>query len=116
VIRNLCKQLPLAINFQQVKGHQDCGQITVLPCIAWMNIKMDGMAKTTVSIDGPSEQIEATPYEGCVCSIEGRRIVKNLTAALCTHLNGPIILNHWANKQQFKTGMDQHINWEMAES
>jgi len=86
-----------------------------LPHLAWMNIEMDGVAKNTVSLDGPLEQIEGTLYEGSVCTIEGHRIVKNLTAALQKHLNGLILLNHWANKQRFKTGMDQNINWEMAE-
>jgi len=115
-IQNLHKQIPLVVTFQHVKGHQDCGQITALPCTAWMNIEMDALAKATVSLDGPMEQTVAMPYEGCVCSIEGHRIVKNLTATLWKHLNGPLIMNHWATKQNFHSGVAQDIDWEMAEN
>jgi len=59
VIQKLCQQLPLNVTLQHVKAHQDDSQITVLPHIAWMNNKMDGVAKAMVSIDGPLEQAEA---------------------------------------------------------
>jgi len=54
----------------------------VLLHLAWRNIKIDGVAKQMVAPDGPSEQNDGMLYEGSVCSIEGHKIVKNLTAAL----------------------------------
>ncbi len=48
VIRELQHSLPIHLVFQHVKGHQDSGQMTVLPCLAWMNIEMDECAKEKV--------------------------------------------------------------------
>jgi len=44
VIRVLRQSLPVQLTFQHVKGHQNSGQMMVLPCLAWMNIKMDKCA------------------------------------------------------------------------
>jgi len=114
-IRKLRQQPPLKVHFQHVKGHQDCGQITVLPHIAWMNIEMDGVAKAAVAQDNSLDQTMVILYEGCVCSIKGHQVIKHFTVVLWQHLNGPIILNHWAMKQRFQLGMDKQIDWEMAE-
>jgi len=38
---------------------------------AWMNIKVDTIAKQKVSLDGPQEQLHPIPYEGWTCLIEG---------------------------------------------
>jgi len=112
-IRHLQEVLPLLFSFIHVKGHQDSGQITVLSCEAWMNIKMDEQAKLKVNVNGPKLQVGGIPYEGWVCAIEGKRIVKHLTENLRKYLNGGPILNHWATKQRFRNGT-KDIDWEMT--
>jgi len=64
--------LPLKITFKHIKGHQDSGQITVLPQEAWMNIKMDAVAKQKVIVTGLKHQQHEMPYEGWVCVIKGQ--------------------------------------------
>jgi len=63
-IKNLHKHLPLESTFQHVKGHQDHGQIMVLPWATWMNIEMDENAKHKVSLEGPHEQQKWVPFWG----------------------------------------------------
>jgi len=98
-IQTLRDQLPLCLSFSHIKGHQDSGQITVLPCKVWMNIKMDEQAKAKVNVNGPKFQAHGIPSKGWVCAIEGKCIVKHLMATLKKYLNGGPILNHWATRQ-----------------
>jgi len=86
-----------------------------LPWVAWMSIEIDENTQWKVSLEGPHEQLSSTPHEGWLCSIKGKWIIKNLTAALWKHLNGPPILNHWAIKQPFNSRKEKDINWDMAE-
>jgi len=86
-----------------------------LPREAWMNIMMDEKAKKKVSLDKLPDQQYSIPYEGWICLLEGTRITKNLTNTLRTHLNGPILLNHWATSQRYKPGAEKMIDWEMAD-
>jgi len=115
-IWSLRQLLPHHITFQHIKGHQDGGQIMVLPYVAsWMNIEMDNYAKWKVSVDRPHEQLEGTPYKGWICSIKGRRITKHLSEALWKHLNGsPILNHHWAMKQCYWPGTEKLIDWDMV--
>jgi len=113
-IRELRKLLPIQVSFEHVKGHQDDGQITVLPRLAWMNIEMDLCAKRKVTSTGSHALTNGIPHEGWTCSIEGKRIVKHLTMALRRHLNGAPILNHWSLKQRFANGSASDIDWEMT--
>jgi len=116
-IRNLRDQLPIQLTFEHVKGHQDQGTITALPWVAWMNIEMDSCTKNKLLSAVASTQQDKIPFEGWTCSIEGRCVVKHLTKALRRHLNGSIILNHWAMKARFSSSqVTQTIDWEAAET
>jgi len=86
----------------------------VLPRLAWMNIEMDACAKQKVLEDNHQGSIYTIPHEGWVCSINGKRVIKHLQTALWTHLNGAMILRHWATKQRFREGQAKDIDWEMA--
>ncbi len=112
-IRALQKSIPLQLTFQHVKGHQNRGQTTVLPHLAWMNIKMDERAKQKVLEETPAPS-GGLPYEGWICKIEGNRIINHLTAALRTRLNGTPLLNHWMLKNRFQQGQATDVDWEMA--
>jgi len=79
-----------------------------------MNVEMDEEAKRKVSTDLPTDQLYHIPHEGWICFIEGKRITKNLTDNLRKHINGPIILNHWATTQRFTNGAEKLIDWDMA--
>jgi len=111
-IRNLRKILPVHVTFKHVKGHQDSSQTMVLTREAWMNIKMDLIAKQKVIVDGPKRQLHGMPYEGWVCSVEGNCMVKNLMTVLHTYLNGGPILHHWEVKQWFCNSI-KDIDWDI---
>ncbi len=114
-IRQMRGHLPITLSFRHVKGHQDSGLTTVLSQEAWMNIKMDEVAKRKVSIEEPSKQPYSIPYEGWICYLEGTRITKNLTETLRKHLNRLILLNHWAATHRYSVGAEKTIDWDMAE-
>jgi len=80
-----------------------------------MSIVMDEEAKKKVSMDKLPGQQYSILNEGWICFIESVRITKNLTNTLQTHLNGPILLNHWATSQWYKPGVEKMIDWEMAD-
>jgi len=71
---------------------------------------MDSQAKNKLLSLDPTEQQDWILYEGWTCSIEGRHTIKHLTTALQRHLNGKVILNHWATKEQFSTQVALSIN------
>jgi len=79
-----------------------------------MNIKMDECAKEKVLEAQPTGQVRSIPYEGWVCIIDGKWIIKHLTTTLRKQLNGTPILNHWSLKQRFQKGQAADIDWEMA--
>jgi len=106
-IWNMWQQLPLTLCFWHVKGHQDSGLTMVLPWEVWMNIEMDKAAKRKVSTEEPSNQPYSIPYKGWICYLEGTRITKNLTEMLRKHLNGPILLNHWAATHWYSVGTEK---------
>ncbi len=113
-IRELRHSMSIQLVFQHVKGHQDSGQTTVLPRLAWMNIEMDECAKKKVLEAQPMGQVGGIPHEGWVCIIDGKRIIKHLTTNLRKQLNGTPILNHWSLKQRFQKGQATDVDWEMA--
>jgi len=96
-----------------MKGHQNSGQMMVLPCLAWMNIEIDKRAKQKV-LEGNPAHGRGLPYEGWVCRIEGIRVINHLTIALHTQLNGKPLLNHWMLKNCFQKGQVANVNWDMA--
>jgi len=65
-IRALRQSLLVKLSFQHVKSHQNSGQTTVLPRLAWMNIEMDERAKQKV-VEGNPTHGGGLPYEGWVC-------------------------------------------------
>jgi len=77
-----------------------------------MNIHMDMAAKAKLLSAGPEKQLESIPYEGWTCAIEGRRSIKHLVTDLRQHLNGKIILNHWAMKERFSQKVAKTIDWD----
>ncbi len=111
-IRQLRQLLPFKITFEHVKGHQDQGIPTALTRLAWMNINMDKAAKAKLLSVGPDKQQGSIPYEGWTCAIEGRRSIKHLVTDLRQHLNGKIILNHWATKERFSPQVAKTIDWD----
>jgi len=114
-IKNLRAALPLQISFTHIKGHQDQGLITALPRLAWMNIEMDALAKQKLSQGERITMTDQIPFKGWICRIEGQRVIKHLPKALYRHLNGKIILNHWATKSRFSAKATQAVNWASAE-
>jgi len=114
-IRHLRQSIPCTLTFEHVKGHQDQGFPTVLSRLASLNVQMDTEAKAKLLSIRPQEGEGRIPFEGWICHIEGRRIVKNLKESLRNHLNGKIILNHWAMKERFSTKIGQTIDWECSE-
>jgi len=114
-IKNLQTVLPLKTSFIHVKGHQDQSMIMALPQLAWMNIEMDSLAKQKLSQAERITMNDQIPFNGWTCRIEGQCIIKHLPKALCCHLNGKIILNHWATKSRFSTKATQAVDWESAE-
>ncbi len=106
--------MPVTLVFQHVKGHQDTGQITALPRLAWMNIQMDSKAKERLLTTTSQPKARNIPYEGWICLIEGQQVIKDLTENLRHHLNGKIILNHWITTQSFTAESAGSIDWDMA--
>jgi len=101
-IRNIRQATPIWFSFEHVRGHQDSGITMVLTCTVWMNIKMDTLAKATISQNtGPLQYyLEGEPW---TCYIEGHCLVKHATAALWRHINTIMIEAHWAKKQRYKS-------------
>jgi len=106
--------LPLQLLFKHVKGHQDTGSPTVLTWLAWMNINMDMQAKGKLLSPGSTQLVFSIPFKGWTCTIEGQRIIKNITTSLWQHLNSKIILNHWAMREQFTLQVSKMIDWEAS--
>jgi len=114
-IRHLRKSIPLKLTFEHVKGHQDQGIPTVLSRLASLNVQMDMAAKAKLLATRPTEGDHRIPFEGWICVLEGQRLVKNIKESLRNHLNGKIILNHWAMKERFSATTMQAINWECSD-
>jgi len=76
---------------------------------------MDGitnqLAKTP--FQGPNQY--KIPYKGWSCYIGGQRIIKQLPAILCNHINGITIKEHWAAKQCYKQGTTSMVDWEAVD-
>jgi len=85
----------------------------VLTCTAWMNIKMDALAKAMLGQNsGPQwYNLEGKPW---TCYIEGHCQVKNTTTVLQSHINTIMIAEHWDKKQHYKTGYAEMVDYEMA--
>jgi len=101
--------LPITFTFKHVHGHQDSGLTTVLNSTAWMNIEMDLLAKATINsnIIGPQKyQINGEPW---ISYIQGQR---QMSMALCTHINTIAIETHWTKKQQYKAGNASMVDFE----
>jgi len=103
------------MSFIHVKGHQDQGLITALPWLAWMNIEMDLLTKYKLLSAELTDSTDKIPFEGWTCMIEGQWVIKHLPTALHQHLNGRILLNHWATKTRFSTQATQEVDWESVE-
>jgi len=110
-IQNMRTLLPLQLTFEHVKGHQDQGFPTALSRLVCLNIQMDQAAKNKLSTEWLPSSNYMIPFEGWICAIEGRRIVRHTEEVLRTHLNGKIILNHWAMKERFSLKAAQTIDW-----
>ncbi len=93
-IQNIRQATQIRFSFEHVCGHQDSGITTVLTRTAWMNIKMDTLAKATIGQEiGPQKyQIAGEPW---ICYIKGHRQVKEVSTALRTHINTITIKEHW---------------------
>jgi len=107
------KSLPVNIQFKHLKGHQDNRKPTALTQLAWLNINMDIQAKGKLQSLGPTQLIHNIPFEQWTCTIKGQRIIKNITTSLQHHLNGTIILNHWATRNASHLKFQRRLtgNW-----
>jgi len=83
----------------------------VLPRLATMNIEMDELAKHTVTTTKVQKGKNAIPKELWSCTIDSRKLVKNIEKQLCKHLNSPAIIGYWKQSNE-DSKMKQAINWE----
>jgi len=65
-----------------VRGHQDTGQVMALTRDAWLNIKVDPMAKTKVSNPYSGPLIYKLPGNAWGCYTGEKRVMKQLTSTL----------------------------------
>jgi len=107
-------QILIKVKFVHVKGHQDTGSIMALLQLAWMNIKMDALAKDTIDHQKQGPTRYQLGKEHWVCYIDGRQQVKQLTTSLQEHINQQTLKEHWANKQQYKRGIAKMVDHEMV--
>jgi len=113
-IWQLQHNLPSEFHFEHVKGHQDNGTSTAFLQLAWMNINMDTQAKSKLLSPGPTQQLQNIPFKGRTCAIEDWWKIKKPNTGLRQHLNGKIILNHWAMKECFSPQISKTSDWKSA--
>ncbi len=97
-IRQVQQTIPIKCAFEYVRGHQDLGIKMVLNQTAWMNIEMDLLAKAMIQshFTGPQKyQLDREPW---ICYIKGQQQIKNVSTALCQHINMITIKAHWIKK------------------
>jgi len=70
-IRTICKELPIKIKFEHVKGHQDSRQLTALTRLATMNVEMDAVAKQTIDAAAIGPKQYQLGHEPWVCYMGG---------------------------------------------
>jgi len=76
-IRSMHALLPLKLNFEHVKGHQDQGIPMALSRLACLNIQMDQAAKTKLLTKCPLDPVYKIPIKGWIRTIEGCQMVKH---------------------------------------
>jgi len=100
-IQNLESQMAFTVQWWHVKVHQDGKTITVLPCKAWLNIKVDMAAKLalgTKSHTNLSTRYDV-PFSAWVCYVRTRRVFKQFSCTVCMHLSSPTLEKYWKEKQ-----------------
>ncbi len=113
-IRSIRNQIPIAITFEHVKGHQENGQSLALSRLVWMNIEMDGRAKQRAMIPHQGPTVYTIPYEGWHCGIQGQWITKQFQTKLRNYINGITIQQHWSKKNRYGKGTASMADWEAA--
>ena len=104
----------MQLNLKHVQGHQDDGVTTVLTRQAWMNIKMDKLAKQTIDLEADRPTRYQIPGEPWCCYVAGSRLVKNIEEKLRSHINSITIEEHWDKKMCYKQGHKSMIDYKMA--
>jgi len=70
----------------------------VLPRTAWMNIKMDLLAKAMIDRSATGPQKYHIAGEPWICYIKGIQQVKQVITALRNHINTITVEEHWERK------------------
>jgi len=114
VIRTICKELPIQIKFEHIKGYQDSRQITALTCLVTIDMEMDTAAKQTIDMVANRPKQYQLRHEPWVCYMGGDRLVTKIAPKLCEEINKITIKAHWDKKIRYKQGHCSMIDFEMA--
>jgi len=109
-IRKVKTGIKCHLSFKHVCGHQDVGQPMVLEQDATLIMEMDTQAKRKIE-DTPEAVSYEIPFEGWLCYIGTRKIIKQCQLTLWEHINGKPICQHWQCKHKFGTSASDQVDW-----
>jgi len=71
---------------------------------------MDLRAKAKL-VDTAGLALHVIPFEGWMCYIGSRKIIKQWQLTLWEHINGNKLCQHWQCKQRFGRGASKQVDW-----
>jgi len=101
------------VTLAHVKGHQDTGAPTVLTRDAMLNIEANALAKDKLSCYTPGPSVYVLPFLYGACYMSGRRVVKNIQATLCQHINGFPAIKYWQQCRSMMPAIWAKIDWPL---
>jgi len=104
----LMSQVGLKVIIVHVKGHQDGWVPTVLAHDATLNVEANALAKAKLVWFWPGPTQYCIPFGAGTCYLRKRRIVKQLTSQLCSHLNGIPMQQYWQKIPAYQGSMEHH--------
>jgi len=114
-IQNIRAKLPINTTLHHVKGHQDTGLTMVLSREVWMNIEMDEQVKEKVKQYRVQKGLTRMLGKLWACSINDRKLVKNIKKQLREHMHKVDITEYWRKNREYKTNPRKLIGTQWAE-
>ncbi len=114
----LHQALPIQIEYQHVKGHQDeLKKYDELNKMERANVRMDNTAKNILQIYSKTDQQFNTnpgkhPLSFANISWNNNTIMSDVSSRLYENIAGEELHNHWISKQRYDNTTRQSILWE----